>query len=465
MEKTTLKDANGPADAGLHGNHDAIFKSVPDMSSGETSDLEKRKAQDGIAKFSRLGWKRLTILLMITAIALGTLSLPAAFASLGMVLGVLITVVAGLIAVYTGLVVGKVKLKYPEVHHFSDAGRLLFGNVGYEVFTVMLILQLVFLVGSHCLTGTTALLTIIDKDICRVWMGLASAAILLIVSIPPSFAEIAILGYIDFASILITIGLTIIATGIQNSEAAPGMAATWSVWPREGITVVEGFIAVLNIIFAYSFTLCQFSFMDEMHTPEDFDKSIWLLGLVQVTIYTLTGALIYAFVGETVKSPALLSLGKTTSRTAFGLAIPVIFISGTILVVTVGRIVHGRIYASSITRYVNTRKGWITWLITITIIVLAGWLIAEVIPIFNDLVALISSLLNSGFALYFPALFWFRLLKEGSWTKPSNIFHAACNSFIMAAGFFLLGGGTYAVISNIADQYREGSIKTPFTCS
>jgi amino acid permease len=447
MTDTTYGEKRGGRD-----DPDAILPSHPETMMGECSDVEKRKAQDGVAKFSRLGWKRLTILLMITAIALGTLSLPAAFASLGMVVGVLVTVVAGLIAVYTGLVVGEVKIQYPEVHHFSDAGRLLFGRVGYEVFTVMLVLQLLFLVGSHCLTGTTALLTIIDKDICSVWMGLASAAILLVVSIPPSFAEIAVLGYIDFASILITIGITIIATGIHNGDAAPSEAAKWSVWPREGITVVEAFIAVLNIIFAYSFTLCQFSFMDEMHTPKDFKKSIWLLGTVQVTLYTLTGALIYAFVGEDVKSPALLSAGKTVSRVAFGVAIPVIFISGTILVVTAGRMIHGRIYADTVTQYVNTQKGWITWLMTIAIVVVAGWLIAEVIPIFNDLVALISSLLNSGFALYFPAMFWFRLLKKGSWRSSKNIFHAICNALIMAAGFFLLVGGTYAVVSNIVSH-------------
>jgi hypothetical protein len=34
--------------------------------------------------------------------------------------------------------------------------------------------------------------------------------------------------------------------------------------------------------------------------PEDFTKSISTLGIVQVTIYTLTGAIIYAFVGQDI---------------------------------------------------------------------------------------------------------------------------------------------------------------------
>jgi len=45
-----------------------------------------------------------------------------------------------------------------------------------------------------------------------------------------------------------------------------------------------------------------------------------------VFIYTITGALIYAFVGDEVASPALLSTSETVSRVTFGVALPVIFI-------------------------------------------------------------------------------------------------------------------------------------------
>lgn len=61
-------------------------------------------------KFKRLGWKKLTICLIVTAIALGSLSVPAAFAAVGMVAGVLLTVGLGLIAIYTSYVVGQVRM-------------------------------------------------------------------------------------------------------------------------------------------------------------------------------------------------------------------------------------------------------------------------------------------------------------------------------------------------------------------
>ncbi|KAG7150731.1 N amino acid transport system protein like [Verticillium longisporum] len=54
------------------------------------ADLEKQKAAEGSAHFHRLGWKRLTIVLIVEAIALGSLSIPSAFATLGMVAGVIL---------------------------------------------------------------------------------------------------------------------------------------------------------------------------------------------------------------------------------------------------------------------------------------------------------------------------------------------------------------------------------------
>src|SRR5689334_11228334 len=78
-------------------------------------DFIRQKEAEGEANFKRLGWKRLTIVLIVEAIALGSLSLPAAFATLGMVAGVICSVGLGIAAVYSSYVVGQLKLKYPEI--------------------------------------------------------------------------------------------------------------------------------------------------------------------------------------------------------------------------------------------------------------------------------------------------------------------------------------------------------------
>jgi hypothetical protein len=259
----------------------------------------------------------------------------------------------------------------------------------------------------------------------------------------------AILGYIDFVSIIIAVGITIIGTGVEASNSTGLAAVNWSAWPKEGLTFSEAFIALSNIIFAYSFALCQFSFMDEMHTPTDFPKSVWALGLSEIFIYTITGALVYAFVGQDVQSPALLSAGHLLSRVAFGIALPVIFISGSINTVVLGRLIHGRIFKSSNIRFVNTKMGWVTWLALIVVLTILQFVVAEVIPFFDDLLSIISSLFVSGFTFYFPAIMWFMFIREGSIFDRKNMLLTVINTIILAIGLIVLVAGTYSSIVDI----------------
>ncbi|KAJ6011253.1 hypothetical protein N7451_002665 [Penicillium sp. IBT 35674x] len=441
-----------------------------DIKVGYMNEADRHIYESGIQKFSRLGWKRLTVVLIVEAIALGSLSIPSTFATLGMVAGVICSVGLGLVAIYTSWIIGKVKLAFPEVAHYADVGRLMGARLGcprfgFELINLMLGIQLLFLTGSHCLTGTIAFINITKSDVCSVVFGVVSAVILLLLAIPPSFTEMAVLGYIDFASIIIAIGITIIATGVDASNAPGGLAAVnWSAWPKEGITFAEAFVSVSNIIFAYSFALCQFSFMDEMHTPRDYVKSIWTLGIIEIVIYTLTGSLIYAFVGQDVQSPALLSAGTLLKRVAFGIALPVIFISGSINTVVFGRLVHGRIFANSQIRFINTKMGWITWLAVIAAGTIIAFIIAEVIPFFNDLLSISSSLFISGFTFYFPPMMWVLLLKKGSWREPKNIIFGVINLIVFLIGIVTLVAGTYASIDDIINKYKAGTVHGVFTC-
>ncbi|OQO03544.1 hypothetical protein B0A48_10208 [Cryoendolithus antarcticus] len=422
----------------------------------------------GEKKFKALSWPKLTICLIVEAIALGSLSVPSAFAAVGMVAGVLLSVGLGLIAIYTSYVVGQVKLRHPGVAHYADAVKLIWGKPGYELTGVMFCLLLILLVGSHTLTGTIAWIRIVDNNaLCALIWGIISAILLFVLALPPSFAEFAILGYIDFASIIIAIMVTIIATGVEAHKSPGGLnGVNWTWGPPPDMTLPKAFLSVTNIIFAYSFAVCQFSFMEEMHTPKDYVKSIWALGLTEIFIYTLTGGLIYAFVGADVSSPALLSAGHTVSRIAFGIALPVIFISGSINSTVVGRYIIGRAFPRSPIRYTNTKKGWIVWVALIAIITLIGFVIAEAIPFFNALLGLISSLFISGFTFYFPALFWFQLVKEGKWNSSAkNIVLSIMNVIVLFIGIATLGLGTYASVVDILDAYSSGEVRGSFTCS
>ena len=110
------------------------------------------------------------------------------------------------------------------------------------------------------LTGTIAWIRIVeDPKICALVWGVISAILLFCLALPPSFAEFAILGYIDFVSIIIAILITIIATGVEASNAPGGLGGVdWSLWPPADMTFHDAFLSTTNIIFAYSFAVCQY---------------------------------------------------------------------------------------------------------------------------------------------------------------------------------------------------------------
>ncbi|KAJ5991098.1 hypothetical protein N7499_011642 [Penicillium canescens] len=434
----------------------------------ELSDSERQQILEGDAKFHRLGWKRLTVISIVEAIALGSLGLPSAFATLGMVAGVIMTIGLGFVAIYAGYNIGETKLKYPQIGHYADVGRLLLGNIGSKIFVGSFVALLVFVIGSHCLTGAIAFQTITQSNVCSIVFSVVSAAILMLLAIPPSFAEIAILGYIDFASIIVAIGVTMIATGIQSSSGTGEFVKDmipWSAWPKEGITFSAAIVATNNIVFAYSFAGCLPSFMEDMHTPEDYVKTLWWMGGIQIVVYTLTGSIIYAFVGQGVQSPALLSAGPVISRVVFGIALPVIFISGSINTTVVCRYIHGKVYRDSVVRYVNTSKGWMTWLGLVVTVTILAWIIAEAIPIFSELLSIISALFVSGLSFYIPPIMWYVLLREGAWYEKHNLKNAILNGIVFVVGMIIFGCGTYASIAELIDKFQSGSVGKPFTCS
>ncbi|KAF7189804.1 N amino acid transport system protein [Pseudocercospora fuligena] len=434
----------------------------------ELALAEQSTIHEGQQKFNKLSWQRLTVCLIVEAIALGSLSVPSAFATLGMVPGVIMTVGLGLVAIYTSYVVGQVKMRYPHIEHYADAVKLIWGRFGYELTGAMFVLFLVLLVGSHALTGTIAWIRIVNEPgVCALVWSIVSAIILFLVALPPTFHDVAILGYIDFVSIIAAILITIIATGIEAHQAPGGLSAVdWQLWPAEGTTFYSAFLSTTNIIFAYSFAVCQFSFMSEMHTPKDYVKSIWALGSIEIFIYTLTGALVYSFVGQSVNSPALLSAGFTVSRVAFGVALPVIFISGSINGTVVGRYIMHRVFKDSPIKYIHSKKAWMIWIALIAVITIIGWIIAEAIPFFNALLGLISALFISGFTFYFPALFWFQLVKQGKWYVGwKNITLSIINAIVFLIGLIVLGAGTYASVEDIIHQYSSGEVRGSFTCS
>lgn len=81
-------------------------------------------------RYRTLSWWQASIIMIAETISLGILSLPSVLATLGFVPGVILIVGLGIVATYTGYVIGQFKMRYPFVHSMADAGWVLCKPLG-----------------------------------------------------------------------------------------------------------------------------------------------------------------------------------------------------------------------------------------------------------------------------------------------------------------------------------------------
>ncbi|KAL1850099.1 hypothetical protein Plec18170_007197 [Paecilomyces lecythidis] len=93
---------------------------------GETNDIGPN--------YRNLGWVGTIVLMVKAQVGLGVLSVPAVFDSVGMIPGILLICAVAGIATWTSYMVGIFKLNHREVYGIDDAGGLMFGKIGREVF-------------------------------------------------------------------------------------------------------------------------------------------------------------------------------------------------------------------------------------------------------------------------------------------------------------------------------------------
>jgi amino acid permease len=130
-------------------------------------------------------------------ISLGILSLPAAIASLGLVPGLIVLIGLGLLACYTGYVIGQFKWRYPHISSMADAGEILIGRFGRELFGAGQLLFLIFIMASHILTFTVALNTITGQATCSIVFGAVGMIVSIFLSLPRKLAQVSWLSLVS----------------------------------------------------------------------------------------------------------------------------------------------------------------------------------------------------------------------------------------------------------------------------
>lgn len=131
---------------------------------------------------------------------LAILSFPYAFATLGMAGGIIGTLGLGLITLYTSLKLHTYCLRHPNLLHFADIVKQLFGGhwLAYEIAALVLVLNNCFLMGLHTLTVSEVINTLAEPgSFCTVGASVIALVVCAIGTLPRKLDKVALMGIVS----------------------------------------------------------------------------------------------------------------------------------------------------------------------------------------------------------------------------------------------------------------------------
>lgn len=322
----------------------------------------------------------------------------------------------------------------------SDAAEILFGPVGREVAAAAQILFFIFLMGAHILTFSIMMNTLTDHGACTVIFCVVGAVLCFFLTLSRRLQEVSYLGIIctlhtlwklliygnllliASLSIFISVIITVIAIGIK----APDPVAHAINHP----SLLSGFSATLNIVISFAGHLAFFSFQSELTDPKDFPKALFALQATDTSLYLVAAVIIYRYAGDGVQSPALLSTSPIISKVVFGIAIGTIVIAGVIIAHVGAKTIYVRMFRGTKRMNQKSLVSYGTWVLIVLILWVVAWVIANAIPVFNDILNILAAAFASWFSFGLEGLFWLHMNK-GTINSVRKISLAILNVFLV----------------------------------
>ncbi|KAH1273633.1 hypothetical protein KXW98_003570 [Aspergillus fumigatus] len=443
---------------------------IRDILKGEdtTHDAVFGEVTEAGPNYRNVGWLGTVALMMKTQIGLGVLSIPSVFDTVGMIPGVILLCIVASIAAWTSYVVGVFKINHRQVYGIDDAGGLMFGAIGKEIFATAFCLYWIFVAGSGILGISISLNAISAHGACTaVYVAVAAIIGFFLASIR-TLGKISWIAWLGLACILTAILIVTIGVGIQKRPSSVSQVGPWSSDFRliNSPSFTDGVSAVSSLIFACSATPTYFSIAAEMRDPRFFTRALIISQIGSTLIYLVIGVVVYYYCGSHVASPALGSAGPIIKKISYGIALPGLLATTTIVIHLPSKYIFVRILRGSAHLTSNSIIHWCTWLACTFGSTVIAYLIASGIPFFNNLVSLIGAFLGVILAYQPTGCMWFydnwRKRDTGNWKW---ILMACWNVFVILIGSFMTVAGTYGAIVNIVNSLAEDGGSKPWTCA
>ncbi|KAJ5317971.1 hypothetical protein N7508_002479 [Penicillium antarcticum] len=424
---------------------------------------------EGGPNYRNVGWAGTVVLMMKSQIGLGVLSIPSAFDTLGLVPGVICLLAVAVITTWSDYMVGVFKLKHREVYSIDDAGGLMFGPIGREVFGFVFCLYWIFVAGSGMLGLSIALNSVSTHATCTaVFVAISAIAGIGFASIR-TLGRISWLAWVGLIAIITAIMIVTIAVGVQDRPASAPQVGHWQSDYKivANPTFAEAVSAISSMIFAYAGTPAFFSVVSEMREPRYYTRSMIICQSAVTAVYITIGVVVYYYCGSYVASPALGSAGATMKKVSYGFAIPGLLVSTMLFIHLPGKYIFVRALRGSKHLTSNGIVHWSAWIGCVTGVGLISYIIASAIPVFDSLVSLIGALLGTFMCFQPMGCMWlYDNWGKGKTERSPRWTAMVCwSGFVIIIGTFMMVAGTYGSVVSIIDSYNASGGSSAWSCA
>ncbi|KAF2100618.1 amino acid transporter [Rhizodiscina lignyota] len=464
ISNTTSKDSQAFLDPEKKSNRINVDEENPEQrvswANGAIEDVPVTETAFGNpetaeVKFITMHWWQVGVHMIAETISLGVLSLPHVLKTLGLFWGLFCILSFGMLATYNGYVYGQFFRANKAIASVADAANVVGGRYAKEFVGACSTIVLIFIMAAHISTFSMAMNVLTDHGTCTTVFAIVGVILSILCTIPRKLSNMAWFSVASCISIGAAVFITMIGIAVSDKPADLHI----EVFATPGF--LDAMTAILNLILAYAGHVAYFSFIAELKRPEDFTKSLVMTQSFTTFFYIMTSVVIYCFAGDHVMAPALGSAPPLIEKIAYGVAMPTIIIAGVINGHVAVKYVWLRIWEhnrNEVTK--NSFKAIGSWIGIVVLIWIAAWLIAEGIPSFQLLLALVSALFMGWFSYGFSGIFWWNI-NWSSWrSSKRKICLAVLNSTIIVIGALICIIGLYATAKNLAN----GAGGSSFSC-
>mmetsp|Transcript_19489 Transcript_19489/g.32765 ORF Transcript_19489/g.32765 Transcript_19489/m.32765 type:complete len:457 (-) Transcript_19489:546-1916(-) len=382
--------------------------------------------ESGVAPAVGLSMWQANFLLIAAVVGLGIMALPHSIAKIGWFPGIVILGSVFYLNLYTGMLLWRLRMVYPSALTYTHIGWHAMGQTGKRLAQVVTLIQLFMLEATYLLVNAQSLAAVFyEVDLCKPTWGIFMSLLLL------PFVQIRTLQNVSALSILsgVMVCLVLILCLVEMAlhGRAPGVQ---TVWVEEDKPFVW-FTAISSMVFACGSQFVYLEVMSEMQHVREFPSSMKRAGSFILFAYMSISAAGYWTYGRSISSYIVDVIPNGPLRRVANVFM--------LIHTMVSYILMSQVLCSTLIKLFNPIKRSLSdggpmataadgedeegeetpmvdkasnvppsredWLIASMVVMLAAYLVANLIPFFEDLTILIGALIGGPISLGLPALF------------------------------------------------------------